>query len=48
MFKKNYFDNTHIESKHKETLYNQISYLLITIEDVNNYLITKNITIINS
>ena len=40
-FKKIYFDNVFIESKYKATLYNQISYLLITIADVNNYLITK-------
>ena len=40
-FKKIYFDNVFIESKYKATLYNQISYLLISIADVNNYLITK-------
>jgi len=40
-FKKVYFDNVFVESKYKATLYNQISYLLITIADVNNYLITK-------
>lgn len=40
-FKKIYFDNVFIESKYKATLYNQISYLLITIADINNYLITK-------
>lgn len=40
-FKKLYFDSVYVEPKDKAKLYKQIDYLLTTIADVNNYLLTK-------
>ena len=40
-FKKIYFDSIYVEPKDKAKLYKQIDYLLTTIADVNNYLLTK-------
>lgn len=40
-FKKAYFDNISIESNLKNKLYNQISFLLVTIGDVNNLFVSK-------
>lgn len=40
-FKKMYFDSVYVEPKDKSKLYKQIDYLLTTIADVNNYLLTK-------
>lgn len=40
-FKTMYFENVYVESKDKARLYKQIDYLLTTIADVNNYLLTK-------
>lgn len=42
-FKKYYFNNIHVESKEKNKLYKQISYLLITLSDVNNLLLSKDL-----
>lgn len=43
-FKDEYFANVYVESKDKARLYNQISYMLITISDVNNYIVSKDYT----
>lgn len=40
-FKAIYFENVYVEPKDKAKLYKQIDYLLTTIADVNNYLLTK-------
>lgn len=40
-FKKMYFGSIYVEPKDKAKLYKQIDYLLTTIADVNNYLLTK-------
>lgn len=40
-FKKCYFENVYVESKDKAKLYRQIDYLLTTIADINNYLLSK-------
>lgn len=40
-FKTMYFENVYVEPKDKARLYKQIDYLLTTIADVNNYLLTK-------
>lgn len=40
-FKTIYFENAYVEPKDKARLYKQIDYLLTTIADVNNYLLTK-------
>ncbi len=40
-FKAIYFENAFVEPKDKARLYKQIDYLLTTIADINNYLLTK-------
>lgn len=40
-FKNEYFSYVFVDSKDKAKLYNQISFMLITISDINNYIITK-------
>ena len=46
--KTSYFSNAYVEPRNKARLYKQIDYLLTTIADVNNYLLTKeNVKAIN-